>query len=213
MEDTKQKEAIGLFDLDGTLADHDKAIIRDLESIRSPEEPQTLPRYDDDAPECYKNRKYLIRSQPGWWFRLEPLALGFDVLAVSQQIGFKTHVLTKGPWTSENAWTEKYQWVKKYIGPDTDISVTTDKGISYGSFLVDDYPEYALRWLKWRPRGWVIMPVNCRNTEFTHPQVIKYDGTNIEEVRDCLEEIMARILAVSNLEAISRTMKAAKVSS
>ena len=37
-------------------------------------------------------------------------------------------------------------------------------------------------WLSNRPRGLGIMPVNDYNKYFEHPQVIKWDGTNLDEV-------------------------------
>jgi hypothetical protein len=37
------------------------------------------------------------------------------------------------------------------------------------------------------------MPVNQWNKDFTHPQVIKWDGTNIDQVRAALEIVYARV--------------------
>lgn len=57
----------------------------------------------------------------------------------------------------------------------------------HGKILVDDWPPYITRWLEWRPRGLVIMPTQKHNAEYTHPQVIRYDGENIEEVAKALK--------------------------
>lgn len=57
------------------------------------------------------------------------------------------------------------------------------KGLVYGAILVDDWPEYVERWLKHRPRGLVVMPASSNNVGYNHPNVIRYDGSNIDEVR------------------------------
>ena len=62
----------------------------------------------------------------------------------------------------------------------------------YGKVLVDDWPEYISRWLKWRPRGLVIMPASQSNAGFTHPQVIRYDGSNAEQVTREMQLAMHR---------------------
>jgi hypothetical protein len=57
--------------------------------------------------------------------------------------------------------------------------------------LVDDYPPYVQRWLAWRPRGRVIMPAHAWNAGFSHPNVLRYAGDNLEEVRMVLDQICA----------------------
>jgi len=52
----------------------------------------------------------------------------------------------------------------------------------YGKFLYDDYPDYMLKWLEHRPRGLGIMPANRANQGFQHAQVVRWDGTNLDEV-------------------------------
>jgi hypothetical protein len=97
-------------------------------------------------------------------------------------------VLTQGPRRNANAWTGKKLWIDKNLGQDVDITITRDKGLVYGKVLVDDFPEYIERWLEWRPRGLVIMPVNESNINFKHPQVIRYDGFNFIEVAAAMKE-------------------------
>lgn len=55
--------------------------------------------------------------------------------------------------------------------------------LRYGAVLVDDWPEYIRRWLENRPRGLVIMPAHEHNAGFNHPNVVRYDGTNKDEVK------------------------------
>jgi FMN phosphatase YigB (HAD superfamily) len=184
------KENIALFDMDGTLCDHDSALARDYNKIKSPEEPPHKP-FSDDVPEHVKDRRRLIRSQYGWWENLERLELGFNILDMAERLGFKIHILTKGPGSSPNAWTEKMRWIKKHVG-DVEMTITDNKGLVYGKVLVDDYPPYIESWLKWRPRGLVIMPAHNWNENFHHPNVIRCDGSNLDEVEKALKEAKER---------------------
>ncbi len=61
----------------------------------------------------------------------------------------------------------------------------------YGKMLTDDWPNYMIRWLEWRPRGLGIMPAQKWNEGFEHSNVVRYDGTNLAEVRDRMEAIRA----------------------
>ena len=70
--------------------------------------------------------------------------------------------------------------------------VGRDKGGTYGRVLVDDYPKYLADWLKHRQRGLAIMPAHSYNEGFTHPNVIRYDGTNKAEVYDALRAAYER---------------------
>ena len=175
---------IALFDMDGTLADYDNQLIKDLKKIASDNECEI------DESEVHKSggyieaRRHMITSQVGWWLNLGEFELGFDILAECKDIGFEIVVLTKGPSTKYSAWSEKVEWcnvhLKDYI---KGVTITNDKGLVYGRVLVDDYPDYIESWLKHRPRGLVVMPAHDFNKDYTHPNVIRYDGTNILEVR------------------------------
>jgi len=182
-------EPIALFDMDGTLCDYEKGLSDALNFIRSPHEPEFRGHLWDDAPEYIQRRADLIRSSRSWWKNLNKFQLGWDVLAIAKSLGFKIMILTQGPRKNPESWAGKKMWIDKHLGTDTDITITRDKGIVYGKILVDDYPQYIKRWLSWRDRGLVIMPANEENKNFTHPQVIRYDGTNLEQV------IKAMILA------------------
>jgi len=181
----KVMNRIALIDLDGTLADYDKAIRRDMELIRSPHEPpisgELVSFHKTNMPPYMKARAKMIRSQPGWWLNLEPLKYGFEVVELLKSYKFTLHVLTKAPHTVDGAWTEKVQWCKRYL-PDTDITISQEKGLVYGKILFDDWPPYVVDWLKYRPRGLVIMIEHPWNKDFHHPQVIKYNGENLAEV-------------------------------
>jgi hypothetical protein len=47
-------------------------------------------------------------------------------------------ILTQGPRRNANAWTGKKLWIDRNLGPDTDVTITRDKGLVYGKVLVDD---------------------------------------------------------------------------
>lgn len=184
---------IGLFDLDGSLADYNKAMLAGLHALKTPEEPEfQWPRQREDIPHV-KARIDLIMKQPDWWLNLEQIPMGFQILELARSIGFEIHVLTQGPRTKPLAWKEKVEWCQRHLGADIDIHITRNKGMVYGKFLYDDYPEYMLKWLEHRPRGLGIMPANFENKEFKHPQVVKWDGTNLDEVSDRLRSAYQRL--------------------
>ena len=172
---TQTIENIALFDMDGTLCDFDAAMLRDLCKISDPKKVGDINPWDRSKPHIAQ-RRYMIMKQPGWWLNLEEFALGLDIYNICRSFGFEIHVLTKGPHNSPNAWTEKVKWCKYNLHSDVKVTITEDKGLVFGKLLVDDYPDYITRWLKWRPRGLVIMPAHRYNEDFSHPNVIRYDG-------------------------------------
>jgi 5'(3')-deoxyribonucleotidase len=181
---------IGLFDMDGSLTDYEGQLTADLQKLMSPEEKSCYKGVSvwklEEHPH-FRNRIRMIKAQTNWWLNLPEIRLGLGVLNIAQEIGFDIHILTKGPKWHPQAWKEKVEWCQKRFGRNIDIHITSDKGIVYGKFLYDDYPEYMFRWLKFRPRGLGIMPVNDNNRDFEHPQVIKFDGNNYDVVEDALK--------------------------
>jgi 5'-nucleotidase len=60
------------------------------------------------------------------------------------------------------------------------VTITMDKGLVHSKLLVDDYPKYVPRWLRWRKRGMVILPDQHCNRSFEHPQVYRCAGNRVE---------------------------------
>jgi 5'-nucleotidase len=193
VENTASKP-IGLFDMDGTLfAFHDQ-LIRDLETLRSPDELPITDLFDDNKP-WLKARMNLIKGRPGWWRDLPKLQLGWHVYHMAEKIGYQIQILTKGPRSNGNnpevfshhaiAWAEKVQCIDKHFGPNVAITIVSGnkaeinkaKSGVYGRFLVEDYPDYLDGWLEHRSRGLGIMIHNESNAHYTHPNVVRYDGS------------------------------------
>lgn len=165
-------DRIGLVDMDGTLADFDSAMSEGLAALRHPGEPDPVPPHGPGAPPWIKARRALVKAQPGFWRGLRPLPGGFRVLRLMQEVGLAVHVLTKGPAGNPRAWMEKVEWCLEHC-PDLPVSAVSDKGMTYGRLLFDDWVPYAEAWLKWRPRGRVVMPAWPHNEGFRHPQVLR----------------------------------------
>ena len=188
------RELIALIDMDGTVANFDEAMVRELKQLASPDEQSAI---DDDgryvnAPHIRARRK-LIRSQPGFWRSLKPYKPGFEILAVLKELGFKCHVLTKGPAHEPAGWSEKVEWCRKHL-QGMPIIITEDKSLTYGRVLVDDWPDYYFGWLKHRPRGLVIAPAQAWNGDTWNPQIVRYDGNNLDEVRNRLRQAAGKEL-------------------
>jgi 5'-nucleotidase len=188
---------VALFDLDGTLADHNGELHRRLERMRSPAESPDVPFEParEAAPGYLRERTKAIRGNPGFWINLRPIRAGFEILEAAHRLGFQIEILSKGPRHSPIAWMEKLQWCDRHLADyPHQVTITMDKGLVYGKLLVDDYPEYVLRWLRWRKRGMVILPDQPWNQGFEHPQVYRYTGDKGEMVA-VLERVMARARA------------------
>lgn len=179
----KAPEDIALFDMDGTLFDFDQAMNAALEDMRSPSE-NPLDNAYEDIPHIKARRKY-IKSFPGFWRNLPRLENGFNILNVCKNLGFTCHILTKGPAKIAGAYSEKFECLKMHAETkDLPINMVTDKGLVYGRVLVDDWPEYFMRWLEWRPRGLVVCVKQPWNEKVEHPNVVIYNGKNLDEVQD-----------------------------
>ncbi|MCB9525321.1 MAG: hypothetical protein H6702_18375 [Myxococcales bacterium] len=177
-------DPIALIDLDGTLADYDAALRRDLRPLCAPGELATLDGADslhdlEQVGPHWHARMQVVMRQPGWWRELAPITANFEVVALFRELGFDLHVLTKGPWSKARAWMEKVEWCQRHI-PDAEVHITgarEGKGLVYGKVLFDDYPPYVESWLKWRPRGLAILPAHPWNADFQHPNAVRWDGS------------------------------------
>ena len=189
----KDTENIALFDMDGVLCDYDKSMKRNLEKISDPN--STPPKINrGENPLYIKNRIELIRNQQGWWSNLEIYQPGFDILEVAMNLGFKINILTKASRDALNSYTEKVLWLKNNMPNFEEISIThaENKGSVYGKVLVEDYPKNIDKWLKWRKNGLVIMPDQSWNKNYENPQVVSYNGKNLEEIREKMKKARDR---------------------
>ena len=195
---TEADDRLALIDLDGTLADYDKAMRERMVAIQAPCEKPYVGRYEDDIePPYMEARRKLIQRQTGFWRNLERIPLGFEIIDELRGIGFPLHVLTTGPATTPSAWSEKVDGSREEL-PDALVTVTSDKSLVYGRVLVDDWPAYFTKWLIVRPRGLVVCVAHPWNIDFAkggpkeHPSVLRYDGTNRTELRALLKRAHAR---------------------
>jgi 5'(3')-deoxyribonucleotidase len=157
MNDTDDK--VALVDMDGTLCDFRGALDRDVARVMNGRGAAVK------VPACVVQEvEYLIRGQAGWYRNLKPLPLGFEIVRMLQEIGFRIMIMTKSSKESKNAWSEKVAWIAEHL-PEADVTVTQDKSLVYGRVLVDDYPSHFLKWMEHRPRGIVVMPLQAWNKD------------------------------------------------
>lgn len=173
--------AIALVDMDGTLCDYEGQLRREAAAIVGPEVNIHEPKWEKLVD--------LIKQRPGFWRELPPLDFGFQVVDLLHQYSFDVHVLTKGPYRTTSAWTEKVDWCRKHL-PNVPVTITENKGMVYGKVLVDDWIPYCEAWLKWRPRGKVIMPAHGYNEGFDklHPaNVVRADSSSLDRVKEVIK--------------------------
>ena len=185
----KDNKALPIFlcDLDGTVAAYEEALMRDLETLRSPSEPPITELFRDKEPAWLKARMNLIRASATWWENLPVISSGMKIVELARSIGFRVTICTAGPDKNAEAWAGKMRWRLKHM-PFADMTMTREKDIVYGKALFDDFPEYIENWLVWRKRGLVIMPVAPYNQKFTHKNVIRWDGSE-EAYREISKEL------------------------
>lgn len=186
------KRPVALIDLDNTLAEYDAAMRAHLLPLQSPTDPP-LPDHLHDGTPYLDARMTLIKCKPGFWSGLKPIPMGFVVLDVIREEGFRLSILTRGPKTKPLAWAEKVEWAAKHV-PDAKVTVTTDeKSQCYGRLLFDDFPPYIEPWLEHRPRGLVLMLDRLWNRDFSHERVIRITpDIDLYQLRMKLREVANR---------------------
>lgn len=180
-----------LWDMDGTLVDYDAEMSAALRLMRSPEETWTG-RGHDIREDWMKHRIDMIRNVPGFWSNLPWHPRGSELVrAFEDNFDFENHILTKGPTSSTGAWTEKVEWCRKHV-PEFHVTISGKKSLVYGKVLVDDWPQYFMPWLEVRPRGVVVAVAAPWNEGYEHDNLVRYDGTNLNEVLDKVSEARGR---------------------
>lgn len=197
-DDEPIEDRVALFDLDDTLANYTKSIREQMSRLRSPLEEEYIDRHEKgEEPPYQEARRKLIQGQPGFWRNLDPLLVGFEIVEEARLLKFEMHVLTKGPTKNSNAWSEKLEWSQKHF-EDAIVTVTGKKSLVYGRVLVDDFPTYFRSWIRVRKNGLVICVAQPWNADYAvggkkeHPNVLRYDGTNREELRKRLRQAYER---------------------
>jgi len=102
-------QQILLCDLDGTIANYDKALYAELKKLMTRESFNRLPKslhFENELPIWLLNLKHRITQKPGYWRNLEKIKPGFHVLNMARDIGFDLRILTKGPRSKPSSWTE-----------------------------------------------------------------------------------------------------------
>jgi len=181
---------VALVDLDGTIADCSKSLRKHLKKLRGPNDDSS----DEDKlepPPYILARQRLIMSTPGFWLDLEPIPSGLQLIDLLYELNFDTHVFTKGPKVNSNAWAEKVEWCRAYV-PDVKVIIADDKSLVSAEVLVEDWLPHIVQWRRRFPSGFVIIPTQSWNIETDVERLekaLRYDGTNLKQVRTHLEAL------------------------
>ena len=180
---------IALVDLDGTLADCGSAIAERLAALRLPDD-SPEDELKSEPPPHILARQQQIMATPGFWRDLRPIPSGLRLVEVLIELDFETFIFTKGPSDISNAWAEKFDWCRVHV-PELKVIVSEDKSVVQGDVLVEDWPPYIDQWRHRWPNGFVIIPAQPWNADSnSQPEnSIRYDGTNLSEIRTVLESI------------------------
>ena len=185
----KKADNVILFDLDNTLVDWDEQILKDMNSLRSENEPEIISLPKGRLKNYLRKRMDFIMQNIQWWENLKIRQIGMDIWNLAGELEFERVILTQGPRKNPKAWTGKKLWVDKNLGQDTKLIITRDKTLVDGAVLVDDWPLYIIPWLKEHPTRHIILPMHHHNTTFTNKQAIKYTGKNLSDIRNLFNSI------------------------
>lgn len=183
---------VGLFDLDGSLADYYNEMLRRLRTMAHPDEPPLaidIWKEENHTPHIAA-RMWYIKDSIGFWRGLAPIESGLDVYRLSHHLGFENVVLSRSPDKHPIAAKEKIEWCLDHLEKPR-ITLSGDKDLVYGSFLFDDHPDYVDAWLVAHPTGIAIMPDTLLNREYTHERMVRYTN-NLEEVGEVLRKLYVK---------------------
>lgn len=109
------------IDMDGVLADFDRAKLEYEESI--------FLRYP--------------QSTPGFFFHLKPMPWAIEAVSIIEAKGHEVFFLTAPSTKNPHCWTEKAQWIEKHFGFSylNKLIITERKELLWapGRLLIDDY--------------------------------------------------------------------------
>lgn len=76
--------------------------------------------------------------------------------------------------------------------------MSEDKSVVHGDVLVEDWPPYIVQWRQRWPNGFVIIPAQPWNADLKAlpENSIRYDGSNLNEIRRVLESILKETRAL-----------------
>jgi 5'-nucleotidase len=182
---------VALVDLGDTLVDCTPAWRVQLARLRMPED-----RDGDESlnplPAYLEERRQAVMSTPGFWRELPPRRSGMELLVLLRNMGFRVHVLTKGPYEPTHVWADKVAWCRVHL-PRVPVIVTDDKTRIHGHVLVDDWLPYVERWQRQWPTGLAIVPAQPWNFEANRrARCIRDDGANRESIVAALAAIAMR---------------------
>jgi hypothetical protein len=185
-------QPIALIDLGGTLCDCSERLRDGLARLDGAPDPP-----GDGSPDVAaahrEARRRLVMAAPGFWRELPPLAVGFELLELVRELGFRVHVVTKGPHDVPAAWANKVSWCRRHL-PGVPVIVTDSKTLIFGHVLIDDWPPYVHDWQRQWPEALAVVPVQPWNDDLPlGARVLRYDSASRVEVRDALRELSAGV--------------------
>jgi len=172
---------IAIVDMDNTLVDYTEGMRLEYDALCSPNEENyeaAKKRYEGkEWPDHLWQRIQTIYGRVDWWYNLEPLSVGFEIVEVLKSRGYEIHVGTSGPSDHPRSWMEKYQWVKDFFPKADAVHITRDKSILGGQILVDDWPDYITKWQDYNHGGFVVVPAHHYNKHLTmQTDVLRYEN-------------------------------------
>ncbi len=137
-----------LVDMDGVLSDFEKGFIRRWKEkhpdkrVFEPEERKGF-YIIDQYPKEWKPLIVEIRSEPGFFYNLEPVPGGLSAVREMAEMDWEVFICSSPMLSHEYCATEKYRWVEKHLGREWKkrVILTKDKTVIKANILIDDRPD------------------------------------------------------------------------
>lgn len=132
----KREHVVVLVDMDGVVADMDKALAEELKVPLA----ELSERKDFEIPARFEKSVKKIWERPGFFLWLPVMEGAKEGVAALQTAGFEVYFCTSPMSRNPTCASDKLAWVKKVFGESMmkRTIITDDKTLVRGAYLIDD---------------------------------------------------------------------------
>lgn len=142
------KKKLILVDMDGVLADFEKAFLDRWKFLypnktHIPLEKRNIFYLKDQYPKEEIKNIYSIILEMGFYLNMEPIKGSIEAMHKMLELGHNVLICTSPIRNSNYCVQEKYEWVRRNLGKQWELrlNLVRDKKYMKGDYLIDDKPD------------------------------------------------------------------------